>query len=155
MRSVRLRRSHPVDTMPIDMSGAEIVEGLVEVSQNELALLLESGYLYLEMQKFREAEEVFAGVSALVPNSEIPLICLGNLYFSQGRYERALKFHRDALKKNPRSALAEAHSGEALLFMNRRSDAKAALDRAVALDADGDAADFARSLLDAMAAEVV
>lgn len=132
-----------------------IVSGLIEVRSDEIALLLESGYLFLEMQKPREAEEVFAGVAALVPHSEVPLICLGNLYFSQGRFERALKFHRDALKRNPESALAQAHSGEALLFMKRRSEAKAALEQAIALEPDGDAAGFAKSLLDAMAAEVV
>ena len=132
-----------------------MVNGLVDVSQEEIALLLESGYLYLEMQKTREAEEIFAGVAALLPHSEVPLICLGNLHFSQGRYERALKFHRDALKRNPKSALAQAHTGEALLFMKRRPEAKAALEQAVALDPDGDAAAFAHSLLNAMAAEVV
>ncbi|MEO1338887.1 MAG: tetratricopeptide repeat protein [Myxococcota bacterium] len=137
------------------MAESATVQGLVEISQEEVALLLESGYLYLEMQKPREAEDVFSGVAALVPHSEIPLICLGNLYFSQGRFERALKFHRDALKRNPESALAQAHAGEALLFMKRRADAKSALEQAVALDPEGDAATFARSLLDAMAAEVV
>lgn len=131
------------------------IEGLVPVSQEEVALLLESGYLFLEMQKHREAEEIFAGVAALLPHSEVPLICLGNLHFSQGRYERALKFHRDALKRNPESALAQAHVGEALLFMNRRPEAKAALKEAVSLDPEGDAAAFAHSLLDAIAAEVV
>ncbi len=132
-----------------------MVQGLVDVSPDEVALLLESGYLYLEMQKPREAEEIFSGVASLVPTSEVPLICLGNLHFSQGRYERALRFHRDALKRNPDSALAHAHVGEALLFLKRRPEAKTALERAVALDGDGDAAEFARCLLDAMAAEVV
>lgn len=132
-----------------------MVQGLVEISSDEIAILLESGYLYMEMQKPREAEEVFAGVAALVPHSEIPLICLGNLYFSQGRFERALKFQRDALKRNPNSPLAQAHAGEALLFLNRRPEAKAALEQAIAMDPDGDAAGFANSLLDAMAAEVV
>ncbi|MEM7675523.1 MAG: tetratricopeptide repeat protein [Myxococcota bacterium] len=137
------------------MAESATVQGLVEISQEEVALLLESGYLYLEMQKPREAEEVFSGVAALVPHSEIPLICLGNLYFSQGRFERALKFHRDALKRNSQSALAQAHAGEALLFMKRRADAKSALEQAIAMDPEGDAGTFARSLLDAMAAEVV
>ena len=137
------------------MAEAAMVNGLVQVSQDEVALLLESGYLYLEMQKPKEAEEVFAGVAALVPHSEVPLICLGNLHFSQGRYERALKFHRDALKRNPESALAQAHAGEALLFMKRRTEAKAAFEQAISFESDSDAAEFARSLLNAMAAEVV
>lgn len=132
-----------------------MVQGLIEVPQPEIALLLESGYLYMEMRKYREAEDVFTGVAALIPHSEIPLICLGNLFFSQGRFDRALKYQRDALSKNASSALAQAHLGEALLFLGKRKEAKAALDKAMDMDPDGPAAEFARSLLDAAAAEVV
>lgn len=132
-----------------------MVEGLIDVPQTEIALLLESGYLYLEMQKHKEAEEIFAGVAALVPHSEVPLICLGNLHFSQGRYDRALKFHKDALVRNPKSALAQAHTGEALLFMQKRPEAKKALEKALELEPDGAAAEFAKALLDGMAAGVV
>jgi predicted Zn-dependent protease len=131
------------------------VEGLIPVPQAEVALLLETGYLYLEMNKPKEAEDVFSGVAALVPHSEVPLICLGNLHFSQGRYDRAAKCHRDALQKNPASALAQAHLGEALMFGKKRDDARAALEKASAMDPSGEAGDFARSLLDAAAAEVL
>ena len=133
-----------------------MVEGLVPVAQGEVALLLECGYLYMEMNKPKEAEDIFSGVAALVPHSEIPLLCLGNLFFSQGRYDRALKFHGDALKKNPESALAKAHMGEALLFANKREEAKAALEAALTMAEDGDdAAAFATSLLDGLAAGVI
>lgn len=132
-----------------------MVEGIVSVPQEEVALLLECGYLYMEMQKPREAEEIFSGVAALVPQSEVPLICLGNLFFSQGRFDRALKFHRDALKKQPASALAQAHAGEAMIFLKKRDEGKAALEKAAAMDPDGDAGAFANSLLDAMAAGVI
>jgi tetratricopeptide (TPR) repeat protein len=137
------------------MSDPVMVDGLIPVSQGEVGLLLESGYLYLEMQKFKEAEEIFNGVAALVPHSEVPLICLGNLHFSQGRFERALKFHKEALKKNPDSALAQAHVGEALLFMKKKSEGKTALEKAIQMEPDGDAAAFASSLLDGIAAGVV
>lgn len=137
------------------MSDPVMVDGLIEVPQGEVGLLLESGYLYLEMQKYKEAEEIFTGVAALVPHSEVPLICLGNLHFSQGRFERALKFQRDALKRNPDSALAQAHMGEALLFMKKKGEAKAALEKAIEMEPDGDAAAFASSLLDGIAAGVV
>lgn len=132
-----------------------MVDGLTPVPPEQVALLLEAGYLYMEMQKPKEAEEVFLGVAALVPSSEIPLICLGNLFFSQGRYERALKYHRDALNKNSSSALAQAHVGEALLFLERRGEAKTALEAALGLEPEGPAADFANSLLDGMASGVV
>jgi tetratricopeptide (TPR) repeat protein len=137
------------------MSDPVTVEGIIPVTQSEIALLLEAGYLYMEMQKFKEAEEVFDGVKALVPHSEVPLICLGNLAFTQGRFDRALKFHKEALQKAPTSALAQAHIGEALLFSKKRTEAKAALEKAVEMEPEGNAADFARSLLDAAAAGVV
>lgn len=137
------------------MSEPVSVDGIIPVLQSEIALLLESGYLYMEMQRFKEAEEIFAGVAALVPHSEVPLICLGNLAFSQGRFDRALKFHREALQRAPESALAQAHQGEALLFMKKRAEAKKALEKAVEMDPDSEAAAFAKSLLDAAAAGVV
>ena len=132
-----------------------IVEGLIDVPQAEVGLLLESGHLYLEMQKFKEAEEIFAGVAALVPHSEVPLICLGNTALSRGQFERALRFHKDAVSRAPDSALALAHRGEALLFLKKKKEAKADLDKAVAMDPDGPAGAFANSLLDAIAAEVM
>lgn len=131
------------------------VEGLVPVGQSVVALLLEAGYLFMEMQKFKEAEEVFGGVAALVPHSEVPLICLGNLHFSQGRYERALKFHKDAVSRQPQSALAHAHIGEALLFLKKPEEARTSLQRAIKLEADGDASAFAKSLLEALDAGVI
>lgn len=137
------------------MSDPVQVEGLIEVQQTEIALLLEAGYLYMEMQKWKEAEEVFSGVAALVPHSDVPLICLGNLAFGQGQYQRALKFHKEAAQKVPESALAHAHQGEALLFMGKRDEAKKMLDRAIELEPGGAAAEFARSLLDGVAAGVV
>ena len=132
-----------------------MVDGLVPVPQEEVALLLECGYLYMEMHKPKEAEEIFNGVAALVPHSEVPLLCLGNLFFSMGRFDRALKFHQDALKKSPASALAQAHVGESLLFMKKRAEGKAALERAVSMAPEGEAAAFANSLLDALAAGVI
>ncbi|MCA9553295.1 MAG: tetratricopeptide repeat protein [Myxococcales bacterium] len=138
------------------MADPVMVEGLIPVPQAEVALLLECGYLYMEMQKPREAEEIFNGVAALVPSSEVPLLCLGNLFFSLGRFDRALKFHQEALKKSPESALAQAHVGESLLFMKKRAEGKAALEKAAGMAPEGsDAAAFANSLLDALAAGVI
>lgn len=137
------------------MTDPVVVSGIIDVSQGEIALLLEAGYLYLEMQKYKEAEEIFGGVAALVPHSDVPLVCLGNLALSQGKYDRALKHHKEALKRQPDSALAEAHQGETLIFLKKKDDARAALKRALTLDPDGPAGAFAKSLLDGLAAEVI
>lgn len=131
------------------MSDVEMLKGLIELPQPEAALLLEAGYLYLEMGKPKEAEEVFAGVAALLPHSDVPLIALGNLEFSQGHFQRALKHHQEALKVKPDSALAQAHVGEALLWLKKPDDARAALEKAIAIDPSSAPAQFARALLDA------
>jgi tetratricopeptide (TPR) repeat protein len=136
------------------MSDVVLVQGIVEVPQAEIALLLEAGYLYMEMNKFKEAEEIFHGVAALVPHSDVPLVCLGNAAFAQGQHERALRHQREALQRQPNSALAESHRGEVLAFLKKREEAKKALNRAIELDPDGHAGAFARSVLDALAAEV-
>jgi predicted Zn-dependent protease len=137
------------------MSEEPIVSGIVDVPQSEISLLLESGHLLMEMKKYKEAEDVFLGVAALVPHSEVALVCMGNLAFSQGQNDRALRFHKEAASRVPDSAFAMAHQGEVLVFMKKNAEAKAALEKAVSLDPDGPVADFANSLLDALAAEAL
>ena len=132
-----------------------MVEGLISVAQTEIALLLESGHLLMEMNKFKEAGEVFSGVAALVPQSEVPLVCLGNLAFSQGKHDRALKFQRDAVERQPDSALALAHRGEAYAFVGKKDLARADLERAVELDGDGPSGAFAASVLEALQEGVI
>lgn len=131
------------------MSDVEMLKGLIELPQPEAALLLEAGYLYMEMGKPKDAEEVFVGVAALLPHSDVPLVALGNLEFSQGRFQRALKHHQDALKVKPDSALAQAHVGEALLWLKKVDDAVAALNKAVQMDPEGHPGQFAKALLEA------
>jgi tetratricopeptide (TPR) repeat protein len=103
----------------------------------------------MEMGKPRDAEEVFAGVAALLPQSDIPLVALGNLEFSQGHFQRALKHHQEALKVKPTSALAQAHVGEALLWLKKGEEGVGALKKAIEMEPGGASAAFARALLDA------
>lgn len=127
----------------------EMLKGLIDVPQPEASLLLEAGYLYLEMGKAKEAADVFAGVAALLPKSDVPLVALGNLEFAQGHFQRALKHHQEALKLKPKSALAQAHVGEALLWLKKTADGVKALKKAIEMEPDGMPASFARALLEA------
>lgn len=129
-----------------------MVKGLVEVPQPEVALLLESGYLLMELGKWKEAQDVFAGVAALVPHSDVPLIALGNMFFAQGKFQQALKAHKDALVMQPKSQLARAHVGESLMFLKKFDEARQELDKAIAQDPEAPPAAFARSLLEAFEA---
>lgn len=126
-----------------------IVKGIVDVPQSEIALLLEAGYLFMELGKWKEAQDVFSGVAALIPHSEVPHVALGNMFFAQGKFQQALKSHRDALKTAPGSALAQAHIGEALIFLKKFDEGLQALNKAIQMEPEGLAADFARSLLEA------
>lgn len=134
------------------MEPVEILKGLVDVPQPEAALLLEAGYLYMEMGKHKDAEDVFAGVVALLPHSDVPLVALGNLEFSQGRFQRALTHHTAALKIKPGSALAQAHVGEALLWLKKTDEGLKALKKAIEMEPLGMPAQFAKALLEAHAA---
>lgn len=125
----------------------ETLQGLLPIPQAEAALLLETGYLYMEMGRPKEAEDVFTGVAALLPESDVPRVALGNLQFSQGRFQRALKFHQEALKLRPDSAMAQAHIGEALLFLKRHDEGRKALQQAIDMDRESTAAAFARALM--------
>jgi tetratricopeptide (TPR) repeat protein len=127
----------------------DVIHGLIDVPKSEVQILLEAGYLYMEMGLFKESEDVFTGVSSLLPDSDVPRVALGNLFFAQGKFQRALKFHQEALKSRPDSAMAQAHIGESLLFLKKLDEAKKALKKAIDMEPGGPAAAFAKALLEA------
>lgn len=128
---------------------AEILHGLIDLPRRDVALLLETGYLLMEFRKFKEAEEVFTGVSVLLPKSEVPHMALGNLFFSQAKFDQAMKAHQKAHDLRPEVGLPLAHLGECLFALHRYDEGEKALDKAIALEKDGPTADFARNLKEA------
>ena len=126
-----------------------LTESLVPVTQRDVSLMLEAGYLFIELHKHKEAEDIFLGVAALAPASEVPHTALGNLHFSQGRFAQALKAHEHAVTLNKQSAIAKALVAESLFFLKRTQDGVRALDEALALPDDGSAHEFAKALREA------
>jgi tetratricopeptide (TPR) repeat protein len=120
----------------------------VNPSNEELAFLMETGLLYRDLQKHQEACDVFKGVRALLPSSEVPEVALGTIAFQQGDFESAGRHYRRALELNPSSAWAHAHLGELALFQTDKERARAYLEVAIDLDPLGDHGKLARSLLD-------
>ena len=120
----------------------------INPSNEELAFLLEAGLLYRDLEKYQEAYDVFKGVRALLPNSEVPEVALGTVAFQQGNFEAAEKHYRRALELNPRSAWAYAHLGELALFQGNKVQARGLLNTAVDLDPRGVYGKLARTLLD-------
>ena len=127
----------------------DTIDGLIQVPQHEVGLLMEAGYLFLELGAPKKAMDIFQGVAALVPSNEIPLIALGHLAFAQGKFEQALKYNEDALARNPDSALAKAHKGESLMFLGRHQEAMDILNAVLADSAAGVSQGFVKALIDA------
>lgn len=125
------------------------LSGIVAVQQRDVTLLLEAGYLMMELKRHKEAEEVFSGVAALLPQSEVPHMAMGNLFFAQGRFSAALKCHQRASELNPQSATAVASVAESLFFLKRNDEALQQVSHACALEADGPAHEFANALKEA------
>lgn len=123
---------------------------MVPLSQQHLALLMEAGYIYLGMQRFKEAQEVFEGVSAFKPESEIPLVALAGISFCQGKLKEAEKVYEKALKLNPDSLYGKAYLAETLFFDGQRGAAEQLLREVDRAEPQGPVGDFARSLLGAI-----
>jgi tetratricopeptide (TPR) repeat protein len=130
-------------------STSEIAGSLVPVARHQAMILLEAGYIWLDMGKADKAKEVFAGAAVLMPKSEVPQLALGALEFAQGRHDKALQAYRAAQRLAPNSALPRAHAGEALLFMGKVPEATKELKAAMELEPDSDGARLAQALMQA------
>jgi tetratricopeptide (TPR) repeat protein len=123
---------------------------MVPMENDDMIVMMEAGYVYLGMQKFKEAKEVFEGASILVPNSEVPLVALGSVFFAQEKFDQAINWYRKALQKNPDSPFAKSYYGEALFFKGKKKEAVEVLLETVDMDPDGQSGIFAQALLDAI-----
>lgn len=123
---------------------------MINIDREYLGLMMEAGYVLLGMQRFKDARDVFDGVSILAPESDIPLIALGSVDFCQGHFSNAIRRYKKALKIDPQSVYALAYMGEALFFMGKQTEAVKLLKDVDKTDSQGKAGDFARALLDAI-----
>jgi len=119
----------------------------INPSKEEIAMLMEAGFLCRDAKKFQEARELFAGVRALLPKSDAVEVALGSVFFQQSDFDTAITHYQRALEKNPRSAYAYAHLGEAYLFKLEKEKARSFLQKAIELDARGNSGAMARHLL--------
>lgn len=118
----------------------------VQTPHEQLAFLMEAGLIYRDAKRFREAVQVFSGVRALAPKSEVGEVALGTVRFAEGKLELAIRHYQTALKLNERSAFAHAHLGEAYIFADEPAAARRHLAAAMQLDPRGESGEHARSL---------
>lgn len=120
---------------------------MINMSKGHLAVMMEAGFVYLGMGRFKEARSIFEGVAVLTPDSEIPVVAQGNVEFCDGHLEKAVKKYEQALKIDPESAFAKVYLGEALLFMGKKDAARELL-QDVAKHDKGGSGEFAKALMD-------
>lgn len=117
-------------------------------TNDEIALLMEAGLAYRDAGQFTEARDVFAGVRALLPQSEVPEVMLGSVAAYQQDFATAQKHYQRAIETNPKSSFAYVHLGELALAQKNPEDARANFKKALELDPRGDAGKTARSMLE-------
>ena len=124
---------------------------MIQLDRQQLVLMLEVGYIYVGMKRFKEARQVFEGVHLLAPKSDVPIIALGGVAFCEGDFKKAIQFYHKALKAMPESIFAKAYLGEALLFSGKVEEGKQCLSEVKKTDPKGAAGHFADTLLKAVA----
>jgi tetratricopeptide (TPR) repeat protein len=132
-----------------EQTQSEINGSLVPMSKLQAQLMLEAGYLWMDLGRFDNAREVLNGCIVLMPKSEVPHLALGTLEFVQGKHEKALQNYRTAQRLAPKSGLPRAHCGEALLFLGKVNEAMKELKAAQDVEPDGDGARLAAALIEA------
>lgn len=123
---------------------------MIQFDPYNLAVMVEAGFVYLGMQRFKEATEVFEGVHALAPENDIPIVAMGNVEFCRGQLTKAVRHYKNALKVSPDSLFAKVYLGEALLFQGKKKEGLNLLSEVQKIDPRGAAGGFAISLLDAV-----
>jgi tetratricopeptide (TPR) repeat protein len=121
----------------------------ISVSNEELRVMLEAGYILREAAKFDQAETIFRGVMEFLPDSEVPQVGLGTVYLQKGDFLTAREICEKALEINPDSVYARVHYAEALLFGHEREQAENELREIISGNPDSPHSQTAQALLDA------
>ena len=121
----------------------------VRPSDEELRVVLESGFVLREAGRLDDADAVFRGALELLPDSDVPRVALGTVELQRGRFAEAQALCEEALRVVPESLYARVHRAESLLFQRRREEAEEELREVMAAGADSPHARTARALLEA------
>src|SRR5262249_41853863 len=92
----------------------------IKPGDEELRVILESGFVLRDAGRLDDAEAVFAGMIELLPESELPHVALGTIKLQRGEFTAAQTACEEGLALKPGSLYARVHRAEALLFQGRR-----------------------------------
>lgn len=121
----------------------------LNISGDQLRVMLESGFILREAARFDDAETIFRGVIEFLPESEVPVVGLGTVFLQRGDFEMAAETCERAVEINPESLYARVHYGEALLFSKQRERAEEVLGEIIERDPASPHSKTAKALLGA------
>jgi tetratricopeptide (TPR) repeat protein len=133
---------------------AKAVEGLqraVKIAPDFYEAQQSLGIQYVALQKFQEGEAALTRARNLSPNSGMPLLNLGALYFQMGQvqadtghleeaaasFAKAVDLLNEAVRRAPMSSAAFSNLGAALYKIGEYDRARVSLNKALEID-DGD-----------------
>lgn len=119
----------------------------VKPTDEELRVILESGFVLREAGRFDDAAKIFRGMCEMLPSSDVPLVGLGTVALQHGRPEEALVYCEEALRVKPDSLYARVHYAEALLFCGKRDEAEEELRQVIERGHDTPHSHTAQALL--------
>lgn len=120
----------------------------VRPTDEELRVVLETGFVLREMGKFAEAARVFRGAAELIPTSDVPFVGLGTVEFQQRKFDSALEAYEKALEIKPDSLYARVHRAETYLFQGEREKAESELHDIISTDSNSPHSRTAQALLE-------
>ncbi|HEY8561469.1 MAG TPA: tetratricopeptide repeat protein [Pyrinomonadaceae bacterium] len=121
----------------------------ISVSDEELRIMLETGYILREAARFNEAEAIFRGMMEFLPESDVPQVGLGTVFLQKGDFSAAEEICEKALVAHPESLYARVHYAEALLFSRQRERAENELREIIGSAPDSPHSQTAQALLEA------
>ena len=121
----------------------------IPISNEELRIMLEAGYILREAARFDEAEKIFRGMIEFLPESDVPQVGLGTVFLQRGDFDSAQEICGKAIQQNPESLYARVHYAEALLFGKRRDEAETELREIIGANPDSPHSQTAQALLEA------
>jgi predicted Zn-dependent protease len=121
----------------------------IKPGDEELRVILESGFALRYARRLDEAAEIFRGIVALLPEEDVPRVALGTVELERGDFAQAQATCEEALRHKPESLYARVHRAEALLFQQRRDEAESELNSVIAASPDSPHSRTARTMLEA------
>ena len=92
--------------------------------------------LFFKQGKLDDAERIYRGLFAIHPKESYFPMALGLVYQQRKQYQDACDWYLIALEKTPDNCLARLYLGEVLIALDRLDEAKAHLEKGIALASD-------------------